>query len=801
MKGMTLRRCLGCAGLLAGAPLCAAVPAPALAQTSGPSARLPRDIVITARRRGEALEKSGAAISALSGEDLTESGVNDTQGLADRFPALTVQPTASGNLVFIRGVGNFTLLPNSDPAVAFAYDGVFVSRPTGTMSQFFDLDRVELLKGPQGVLYGRNASAGSINVEPRQPVIGETSATAHLTAATYSEERAEAAVNLALGKNSALRLSGAMNARNPWLAGYRDGSEQHSERAQIKTRIGERATVRLSADYNRLGGSGVGSTYAGNYVFVPAEDRYRFIESGLSSSQGLYAPDSQAFRQTIFLAGAGRNLDAIASRPAQDHRFYGAHARVDAGLGFGDLVVIPAWRRGDFDGIMASAPFGFHQREKDLQTSVETRLSGRVGPAEWLAGAFLFDERIESDTATNLSSALAFAQQTYELWSRALFGNLTAHFSPRLRLSGGLRWTRDRKAYESDTQTYAIVCLRRVDNRPSCPTVPLFPLADDPADIPFPLPSQPGGRVPILVGGLNTGAIATFAARTDSGRLIDKAVTWRAGTEADLGPRTLLYATVETGYRPGGFNNAVGFETYEPERITAYTLGLRHRGWSGRLRLDLEAFHWDYREQQVSSLRPDLSTPPRNVNTTDNIGNSRIRGVEAEVSIQPWSGGQIGGIVQHLDARYRSFDYVQANTGTKPLSGCDLALDAATNLYTVDCSGKQPYNSPRWALVLNSRQTFAVGHLTLTAIADTHYRSSRNIGFAFLPEQRVGGSWTSNAQLIVALPGKRVEVAAFVRNIEGERIRQFMIFHPVSNAMIAVTSPPRQWGLRTSLRF
>lgn len=94
-----------------------------------------------------------------------------------------------------------------------------------------------------------------------------------------------------------------------------------------------------------------------------------------------------------------------------------------------------------------------------------------------------------------------------------------------------------------------------------------------------------------------------------------------------------------------------------------------------------------------------------------------------------------------------------------------------------------------------------LGSFALTAAADTHFRSSRNIGFAFLPEQRVGPSWTSKAQLILGLPGNRVELAAFVRNIEGDRIPQFSNFHPVSNALIAVTSPPRQWGLRISIRF
>jgi iron complex outermembrane receptor protein len=329
----------------------------------------------------------------------------------------------------------------------------------------------------------------------------------------------------------------------------------------------------------------------------------------------------------------------------------------------------------------------------------------------------------------------------------------------------------------------------------------LFPLVENLADVPFAVPAPSAPPLPILVNGVPTGAIVARSELAAQGRLHDRAITWRASGEYDLGAQSLLYATAETGYRPGGFNTAVGFETYRPERITAFTVGLRHRSANSRLQLNLEAFWWNYRDQQVSSLRPDLSTPPRNANITENIGNSRIRGVEAEVRVRATRNLELHGIVQYLDADYRSFSYVWANTGVPPLTGCPASLNPATNLYTVDCRGKQPYNSPRWSLNLEVRKGFDLPGATLTAVVDTRFRSARNIGFAYLPEQRIGPTWTSNAQLLLDLPRSRVELAAFVRNIEGHRTPEFMIYHPVSNALVAATSLPREFGIRVSLRL
>ena len=494
-------------------------------------------------------------------------------------------------------------------------------------------------------------------------------------------------------------------------------------------------------------------------------------------------------------------MDALVSHPRQGHVLYGAHAHIEADLGFGELTVIPAWRRASIDAIVSGSPFGFQQRERDEQASVEARLAGRNGPLDWLAGTFLFDESIKNDTLVNLSSILAQSKQRYDTFSRALFGTVSVDLSDGLRFGGGLRWTIDRKRYDSAGTTLSIICQGRIDNRPSCPTLPLFPLTEDFSQLPFDVPSQPGTSLPILVDGGTTQAILSRSELAARGRLTDRAVTWRVGGEADLGPRTLAYASIETGYRPGGFNTAVGFETYDPERIKAYTLGLRHRGWNETVQLDLEAFWWNYRDQQVSSLRPDLSMPPQNANITDNIGNSRTRGLEVDVRVRPQLNTQLRAIVQYLDANYRSFSYVQLSPGAPPLTGCATAISTMPNLYTVDCAAKQPYNSPRWSMSLEARQSFVLKDIVLTALAGTQFRSARNIGFAFLPEQRIAASWTSHAQFILSPRNGAWEAAIFIRNIEGDRIPQFMIYHPVSNALVAATSPPRVFGLRLSARM
>jgi iron complex outermembrane receptor protein len=755
------------------------------------------EVIVTAQRRSEPLSRMAAPVSAVTGEQLRDANVTKIADLERFFPELTAQPTATGNLLFVRGVGNFTLQPNSDPAVGFTYDGVMSARPGATLGELFDIERVELLKGPQGVLYGRNAAAGALNVLPREPVLGLREALGQATLDDWGQRRVEAALNEPLGTGAAMRISGVLARTGPYLSGYADGERQQGVRAQVKLEPDSRVTLRLGADYSHLGGVGSGSSYVGRYRYSAAEGRYLFESARLPLAQGLYTPSAQAFRQRIFLPGAGRNLDSLASMPFQDNAVAGVHLHTEADLGFAKLTVLPAWRRVSLHLVNAGAPFGYSIAEHDDQKSLDARLSGRRGALDWIAGALIFQESIQSDSATNLSSSLILSDQHYRTRSSAVFGNAKWHLRPGITLSGGLRWTRDDKRFSGKSDMLTILCTARVAGVPACPLAPLFPLVNSFVDQPLAVPA-PGGRpLPIFADGRYTGAVVARSMSAGAGRFSKDQLDWRLAAEMQAAAHTLVYATVETGHRPGGFNIATGFETFGPERLTAFNLGLRHR--RARFQLDAEAFWWRYRDQQVSALRPDLSSPARNANITSNIGNSRIRGVEVDGRAEPWARGQLRGVVQYLDARYLSFQYLQANTNVPPLTGCAARLHEAADLYTVDCSEKQPYNSPRWSLLLSARQGFALGRFVATAEVASTYRSSRNLGFAMLPEQHVGPTWSTDLRVALAPLEGGWRVWTFIDNLEGRRTPEFMIYHPISNALIAGTSPPRRLGLALSV--
>lgn len=133
------------------------------------------EIVVTAQRREESLQRTAVAVSAVTGDDLEKAGVTDAAGIGRLVPALSVQPSGGTTSFFLRGVGTQSGNSFAENAVAFNFNGVFVARPTAPSGVFYDLQRVEVVKGPQGTLYGRNATGGAINVLPNRPKLGEFS--------------------------------------------------------------------------------------------------------------------------------------------------------------------------------------------------------------------------------------------------------------------------------------------------------------------------------------------------------------------------------------------------------------------------------------------------------------------------------------------------------------------------------------------------------------------------------------------------------------------------------------------------
>lgn len=776
--------------------------APALAAEDSDAERVRSDVIIvTARKQAEALDKTAAPVSVVRGHALVEGGILTPDQLAERFVGLTVLPNATGNLLFIRGVGGFTLTANAEPAVGWNYDGVFVTRPMGTFGQMFDLDRVELLKGPQGALHGRNASGGTVNLIPRKPKAGETEAFAAASFGNYNAFIGEAMINLPMGEQGAFRVSAQATGQDNYLRGLNDGPSQLGLRVQMASELTPGVSIRVAGDYTHLGGVGLGTSYLGKYVLKRATGQFTYTPSGLDPVSSTRSAEGQAFRRTIFLPTLGRNIDSLSSEPGQDHDFYGAHVEVEADLGFAQLSLLPSWRFADILGTPPGAPFEYLHRETQEQSSLEARLAGKSGAFDWLVGSYLYRENVKVDYAQSFANSLSFQEQGYRTNSKSGFAQASFNLSPKVRLGGGIRITGERKRNIANNTTFTITCPRLVGGIPSCPTVPLLPLFDRVSAISIPVPAPGQSPVPVLLNGVATGAVIGRSAASTDNRVKDSSVTWRGTVEADVGQTGLLYASIANGLRPGGTNAATGYETYLPEKLIAYTLGARWRHPQNWFDASLELFWWDYTNQHITSLQPDLSSPPRNAQITRNIGRSRIRGIDLEVDFRPAPLTNGYAKVEYLDSQYLDYSFPQVSAASVPLTGCLSARVGTSTTYTVDCADQRPFVSPKWTLTFGLRQGFDLGAFQLSLMARTRYVSGFMAGSAFLPEQYVRGYWTTHAQLMLADKTGRYELGAFVRNIEGNRTPTLINIHPTTNAPVASTTAPRTYGVRMSAKF
>lgn len=222
------------------------------------------EIVVTAQKRAENLQDVPMAVSAISGENLSKAGVNDVTGLTNLVPSLVVQPaTGSMTAFYIRGVGTLVGNSFSESPIAFNFNQIYVARPSGLLGTFYDLERVEVLKGPQGTLYGRNATGGAVNVIPKRPQLGQYGGEVHLDYGNYNAIRAEAAVNLPLGENAAFRLAGKVADRDGYLSDGYDDENGQALRGSFRWEQGAVSAI-IVADYFNQGGKGNGS------VLVPS---------------------------------------------------------------------------------------------------------------------------------------------------------------------------------------------------------------------------------------------------------------------------------------------------------------------------------------------------------------------------------------------------------------------------------------------------------------------------------------------------------------------------------------------------
>ncbi|NIJ06758.1 iron complex outermembrane receptor protein [Sphingomonas vulcanisoli] len=778
-----------------------AAPVPAAV---APAAEMPTqglaDIVVTAQRRTESAQHAAIAIDVVSPAELTGKGVMTASTLNAVAPALTVQQGGGANTTFfIRGVGNYTNNAYSDPAIAFNLDGVYLGRPTSTTGTFFDLQRIEVLKGPQGTLYGRNATGGAINIIPNKPVLGERSLNVALGAGNYNAINAEVAANVPLSDIAALRVA----ATSVYHTGYyKDGTGDENGKAarvQLLVKPDNRISLRLSGDYSHQGGVGSGASYIGTENYTPGSPstakspaNYTFTPANLDPYSGLLSPASRAYFSGQVIPGAFVN-PAPLSRPYLDNNYYGVTGEASLETGLGTLTVIPAYRRSDLDFVFNGPSFrSSHNVEKDQQFSTEARLQGkRIGPVDWLVGGYYFDETVRGQYAINQYQIISFQNFTSKTKSYAGFGRLTLHLSDRLRLVGGGRYTKDDKTFNANVSTLVEACAR-----PTCFGGPSLPVVDTLAQF-VGGPTIPG--VPVPYG--TSGNIALFIPNTVVSSIDKGRFTYRVAGEFDLAPRSLLYASYETGYRSGGFSVAPGHEMFKPEYVDAWTLGSKNRFFDNRVQLNIEAFYWKYRDQQVSHFGIDANN---SVNFfTENVGRSTLKGVDIDAQFLVTPTTQLSGTVQYLDSRVTSYQYNTPKAALEPVVGCPFSTpSAASPIYVVNCSGKRAYNSPKWSVNAGVEQTIPLDDYKVVVSGSLQYRSNTVIGFDYLPQQNTGGNTTYDASLSFGDAKDRWTVTGFIRNLTNRAVPTYAQFvGSVGNQITSTYAPPRTYGARAAFKF
>lgn len=790
--------------IIATSAMALAIAAPGIAQAQqaeDPGAAAPEtvsggqleEIVVTAQRRSENLQRAAVAVSVVGADSLAKANVTQSSQLTALVPALQVAASGATNLFYLRGVGTFAVNAFSDPAIAFNYDGVYVGRPSATTGVFYDVERVEVLKGPQGTLYGRNATGGAINILPAKPVIGEMSGHFSATLGNYDTVTLQGAANFGLSDTTAVRFAGIYSKHDGYLSDGTQDEDGKGGRVQFLFEPSSDFSIRIGADYFESGGKGGGAAIAAiRNPFTGA-----VTESPLGRNVGVFDPRMTAIFASQYSFQIGRTLGPLQPGPGQDSSFRGVNAEVNWTSDLGTLTFVPAFRNAKLKARNAVPSFYSDFDEDTDQYSAELRFaSPNGGVLQYLLGGYYYHEESNVRDSFHQQALGNFITGRLKTRSAALFGRLTWNVSDTLRLTGGLRYTDDRKTIDGSASTFINVCLA-----PSCPGGLILGYGRTPADMiaangllgPFPSPVPAFGAVfvsPTAPGNIVGRNIAVVDAAQSTSKL-----TYRLGVEYDAGPNSLVYASFETGYRGGGFSFAadVSRQQYQPETIEAFTLGTKNRFMGNRLQINAEAFYWKYKDQQVAHFGVD--TTGASAFFTENIGNSRNFGGEIESQFLLTPTTLVSANVQYLDAKYTDFTYT---TPAPPPTRCQVTPGTPS---TVDCSGLRALRAPRWTMNLGLRQTVPVGSHKVVFDGNARYQSTSYVGFELLDAQRQQGYWTGSASLTFGPEDDGWSLSAFVNNIGDQRPWGDIIYNGNANLFSGAPGAPRLYGVRFSVKY
>jgi len=769
-----MKRCDRAAMFLLGVAASALLPAVAQA-AEAPPAPSNDEIVVTAQFRKESAQKAAVSIDVLSAETLNRAGVAQATDLARLSPGVQITQGGSAIQVYIRGAGDFSTTGYSNPAVAQAYDGVFAARSQFVAATFYDLERVEVLKGPQGTLYGRNATGGALNIIPVQPKLGQFEGYVSAGFQNYNGYNAEGAVNIPLGEKVAVRASFQGVSRDGYITDGTDDDKHHALRLQVKAQPTEALTLRLGVNYQHLGGRGPGKV-----VYEPTAPN----APGITNPQ----PIIPANRWTSINQSLNTLIGSVTAPPGiypldtskvyQNVDVLGINGHIDWNLGPAVLTVIPAYQCVTQDSlVMPALYFGTNNYFTGAPSvsegqTLEVRLGHADNRVKWVIGGYYFNEDQDSYNAVRLGRAsdTAFIAKL-NTRAYAAFGEATYSLTSRFRATAGLRYTDETKSV--DGHRYAIA------GSLACPT---------------------GGTA---IGG--SCEILTSSGTWVKGTYSAKRLNYKAGVEFDVAPQNMLYASVVTGFKSGGQSNA-DIDPYKPEDVTAYTIGSKNRFFGRLLLINAELFYMDYKNRQENFSQLDRGGAQ--VSSLFNAGKAVAKGITLEATLRPTMNDSFHVGVEYTESKYKDFSYqVYRSASPDPTTTCGVSAipggNARIGYWTVNCNGFQLPRTPKFSGNVNYTHTFDLKDgARVEFTPDMSFASSRWLSAEFVENARADAYALFNASLTYYAPGDRFSVQAFVRNIGNTAVYTGTQQYPfIANYNGHDIAPPRTWGARVRAKF
>ena len=738
--------------LAAGAALGAARADTPTGKTAAEAGKL-EDVVVTAQRREESAQNVGIALSVLSEQAIRDGAVDKVNDLQNVTPSLEVEPAfSSGQPQFrLRGVGFIDYTSNNTSAVGVSVDGVPVRFPIQTQGQIFDLARVEVLRGPQGTLYGLNTTGGAVNFISNRPT-QDVHAGVDFSYGSHDAFEAEGYASGALADGLRARVSVDTEQGGAWqrdrLTGAALGDKRRSAvRLQLEWDAASNTNLRLTLHGSEDKSDAYGTQLIAPFIPTPyAQSPTRPVIPADTSPYATGWSLSPAFAQTVGIAPN--------TKPGVDNWNDGANLDINVDLGPAKLTSITAYDKfvrrelNDWDATQYFESDIYFRDDVEV-FSEELRLASTVtGPLSWVTGVYYADDKLHENFYGDFTDIYgAAALTTYEQKSKSLgvFAQASYAFSDRLKGVLGLR---------PDHESRDLIGLETIFG---------------------------GGVVP-------PGAVSQSISSTE--------VSGKAELDYELAKGALLYGSISRGVKSGGFtahNLTAASPPFAPEKLLAYELGIK-ADVTPALRVNGAVFYYDYTDQQVLSK---FLTATGYIGSFINAPKSRIDGGEIELDWVPGNGLELSQYLGYKTGKYTApvFNSAGADFNGKDLDfpklsyGGQLAYGFGVGQFRLRAEANYSYHD-------KYDQAFLLEPV------------DQNGNLTGPPQFQIDSYWLANASIELApAAGKSWTVALWCHNLTNQRYfltKNFFLTSPtppVFSNNIGAAGEPTTFGLRATLAF